>query len=557
MRLIEKSIVFFIGFCLVSSFLVGSERPSAEPDLRPIKTKEDIPQNIEYRLYRFLSLYRNEGVEPAREYARRHGFLDDVEEGFIRVVVETVPSPQGGSQFTEKTIRSVTEQVIRALSELNAQVEVAHDVRIQARVPVLMLDRVGTIPFVRYIRLPMRPVLNVVSEGVQVTHAPEWWNVAPYHGHSDVRVAVLDIGFKKYRQLKGTELPNNLVTRSFVRNGSITSYTDHGTACAEIIYDMNPSLRKMWLVNFSTDVEHSRAVDYLISQKVHIISNSIGWYNIGAGNGTGPINEDVKRATEAGIVWVVSAGNAAENHWEGRFRDPDYDRWHNFTTNSELLEFYSPYGYSCVHLNWNDWGSWNGVNYSGSNNDFDLYLVYWIPGFGWYLIDRSINPQTGSQWPVEVVCGLYSGWYGVAIYRYSASSSLKLELFVTNATQLEHIVRAGSITIPADSRHAIAVGATDWADDALHFYSSRGPTSDGRTKPDLTAPSGVSSWIYGTFYGTSASAPHVAGALSLLYEKTPFTLQNLRRILEGRAVDLGKQGFDNNYGHGRLNLTPP
>jgi subtilisin family serine protease len=56
------------------------------------------------------------------------------------------------------------------------------------------------------------------------------------------------------------------------------------------------------------------------------------------------------------------------------------------------------------------------------------------------------------------------------------------------------------------------------------------------------------------FLGTSASAPHVAGAFALLSGKTPYSLEQIYAILQNRAVDLGPAGKDNQFGYGRLNL---
>jgi hypothetical protein len=46
----------------------------------------------------------------------------------------------------------------------------------------------------------------------------------------------------------------------------------------------------------------------------------------------------------------------------------------------------------------------------------------------------------------------------------------------------------------------------------------------------------------------------MAGAIALLKEKTPYSLEQVIIILEGRAVDLGDPGKDNIYGAGSLKL---
>jgi len=80
----------------------------------------------------------------------------------------------------------------------------------------------------------------------------------------------------------------------------------------------------------------------------------------------------------------------------------------------------------------------------------------------------------------------------------------------------------------------MTVGATYWQNDKLEDFSSRGPTNDGRIKPDVTSPDGVSTWIYypGFFTGTSASTPHTAGAAALLLSLGPLcTADDLQNIL--------------------------
>ena len=211
-------------------------------------------------------------------------------------------------------------------------------------------------------------------------------------------------------------------------------------------------------------------------------------------------------------------------------------------------------------MNWDDWGTWNGTSYSGSNNDYNLDLYYCSGGLLELYWDSSSGIQNGNDWPTESV-GAYASapiYWGLLINKHSSTRNCKLEIFTSgNHSTYDYSVPAGSLSIPADSPYAVTVGATDCITDALHSYSSRGPTHDGRVKPDFTAPSGVTTQTYGyrDFYGTSASAPHMAGAFGLILGKTPFSASQIKTILEGRGLDLGSSGKDNLYGIGRLKLT--
>ncbi len=128
-------------------------------------------------------------------------------------------------------------------------------------------------------------------------------------------------------------------------------------------------------------------------------------------------------------------------------------------------------------------------------------------------------------------------------------------------------------TIPgpgSTSKNAIVVGSNDADDDDLSYYSSMGPTLDGRLKPDVAAPGcksyeGITTTYTNNNYtssgcGTSYSAPAVSGCVALLEEDYvdlfggepwPSTVKAL--LIQG-AEDQGNNGPDFQFGYGRVNI---
>jgi hypothetical protein len=109
-----------------------------------------------------------------------------------------------------------------------------------------------------------------------------------------------------------------------------------------------------------------------------------------------------------------------------------------------------------------------------------------------------------------------------------------------------------SITDPGNTEGVITVGATHRFMPhryGVSYFSSRGPTADGRRKPDLVAPGEkIESTIPGRksvlLDGTSMAAPHVSGAAALLMARHRELIgkpNRIKQILCDTATDLGRE----------------
>lgn len=115
----------------------------------------------------------------------------------------------------------------------------------------------------------------------------------------------------------------------------------------------------------------------------------------------------------------------------------------------------------------------------------------------------------------------------------------------------------GYVTAPADGDSVLAVGAVD-AGRQRAVFSSRGPTYDGRVKPDVMAQ-GVGTWLIrtggiSTGNGTSYSSPVMAGLVACLWQKNP-GISNIELIEALRASASLNPYPDTLYGYGIPNLA--
>lgn len=181
---------------------------------------------------------------------------------------------------------------------------------------------------------------------------------------------------------------------------------------------------------------------------------------------------------------------------------------------------------------------------------------YWVAGIEW--LERMgadlVNSSLG-----------YNDWYTyqnmdgkTAVTTIAAEKAIQKGVVVVNSMGNEGNNSWYHMIAPADGFNVISAGAVYSTGDLIGF-SSRGPTYDGRIKPDVVAMgSDVYSVQPGTINsyrgtsGTSLSSPLVAAVATLVLQAhpylTPFQVREALRETADRAKNPG-----NEYGWGLVN----
>ena len=423
---------------------------------------------------------------------------------------------------------------------------------------------------------------NVTSQGVRL-HGADAWHDAGYTG-AGVRVGVIDAGFGGLSALQGSELPANVTARCYTAIGVFSSdladcdagQSSHGVPVAESLLDIAPGV-DLYISNPRTWGDLKNAVDWMVSQDVDVINHSISWLWSGPPDGTSPYATSplisVDAAVSGGAVWAGSAGNEGLSTWFGAFENTDSDIWLNFSgggVNSELPDAteYNPVSLDAgeeltVALRWQ--GPWT---HAPTDIDIRLYDSTGATVVGGIAFQGGGPAHRSFEWfsyTPEV-----GGEYRLAVNLYQGDAPEWVQVMAFTSQELGVYTRGGSITSPAESPNAglLAVGAAHWWDvNTLARYSGRGPTPDGRVKPDITGAhcaatasdervtlaNGFSAW----FCGTSQASPHVAGLAALVKQGFPdYAPRQVAGYLKTQAQARGAKP-NNDWGYGFARLPAP
>ncbi len=517
------------------------------------------------------------------------------------------------------TVGGDYEIAAQELTALGMTIDQTNDDRslIQGRLPLGALTAAAAVASVAAIHPPERATIYagaVTSEGDAILDANDLRSVLGVTG-AGVRIGVLSDGLTGLATAQASgDLPPvvNSASCNVVATSPISPTAGaEGTALLEIIHDVAPGA-ELWFGHFGatsggTSLDFIDAVDCL-ALNTDIVIDDVGFLGNGAYDGTSPVSQnattELNRATNRIRGYYNAAGNHATSHYQEPYfkSGPDVDDgmgnvWgiHGFRATSSTSDngfglfclaggtpcqadevFLPPGGTLSVIMQWND-------PFTNSSNDYDLLLFDGFDG-SLSLASGAIQSGPGSS-PVEGFSIVnphgVSTSFGLVIGNFqNAAATRTFDMFVQcfpcsiypDGATHNYNTPASSVANNSDAGGGVfslgAINAVDAGHDTIEPYSSRGPTNDGRQKPDATAIDGVSVSGAGAFpspfFGTSAAAPHAAAISALLLSCRPSLKSGgsgdnpaadrsaLRSALVNSSVDLGTSGADFVFGAGRL-----
>ena len=409
-------------------------------------------------------------------------------------------------------------------------------------------------PRIAFAQLPLRPVLlngPKMSEGATLLRTQPVQCLAA--DGTGTTVAVLDSGFEGLDKSVLTGEVSKLVGTIPAGGGT------HGTMCAEVVADVAPGSAILPLR--ADSMADLQALAKEVGEQgnprhISVVSHSAIWLGQSFGRHQGKACEATDLVRSAGVAWVNASGNSGNGEfYRFPFVDLDGDGLHEFQPGQEKLLFQQAgWGKLQVTLDWDDYTE------RKVNLDFELYRQ---ESSGWVAVITSKMVAGKYVPPMEQlhIADPDGGTYAVQVRAKSAvPKGMKLRIVSmgagTGAFSVWH--KNGNVYDPASCDGVLTVGAlaaSVYTKGPLEGYSSYGPTVDGRKKPEVVAPTQVSTSV-GFFAGTSAACPHVAGAIAVWAAATGKAPEDVAHLMRTHALPMGEAVPDEAYGWGRITLPP-
>jgi len=398
------------------------------------------------------------------------------------------------------------------------------------------------------------------------------------------------------------DLPAGGVT---VLDDTFCPATDEGRGMLQIIHDVAPGADLAFhsasggIANFANGIVELATIggaDVIVDDVVYL---GEPFFQDGA------VAQAVDQVAAMGVSYFSSAGNDGRQGYQSAFRDSGVAGVfggirHDFDPGpgvDDLQTFTLGTGSSTFLLQWSDpFFSVSGA--PGADTDIDI-LVY-LPdgtfaGFGSAAFNVGGDPVEGftltnSGPPVQLA-------FGIELADGPAPILMRYIIFNNSATTIDEFpTNTGVLYGHANAAGAVAVGSSVWYNTPawnsfvtsafpndgsaagpapILFDTAGNPTFRFRFKPEVVGPDGVNTTFFGVdlpfsipgttepdgfpnFFGTSASAPHVAAVAAQILQTAPgLNPRLLETLLKLTAEDMDDPdttdfdtGFDFKTGYG-------
>lgn len=439
-----------------------------------------------------------------------------------------------------------------------------------AWVTVSDLESIARLDNVKSIQTVIPPVLNtgsVNTQGDLIHRTSNVRTIFNYNG-TGVNIGVVSDGVTNRSSSQSTgDLPpdgNGLTVLNNSPGG------DEGTAILEIVHDMVPG-SNLFFHGFGTNtVSFNNAITNLVNAGCKIIGDDIGWIDQPFFQ-DGTVASHIKSLINSNdIIYVSSAGNGAQNHYQGDFYPiPSQPTQHFFGEGDSTDGFYM-YAYLPRNTNIRIVLQWND-QFGSSGNDYDLYLRRINANNTYTTVAQSESFQTGTQNPYELINYTkpnnpnQSNNFAIVINKYSGSArTLEVFVYPTDSafSYSNNIKPQDAIYGHAALDEVVSVGAVNQSTPGvIEYFSSQGPstitfpTPVVRQTPKVVGTDFVSVTGAGgfptSFGGTSAAMPHIQGVLAQTWSKGIMLSANqIKQVMYDWSFDLGGLGYDNVFGYG-------
>ncbi len=451
---------------------------------------------------------------------------------------------------------------------------------------------------------PITSVGLVTSEGVNVIEADRVQASTPGYNGTGVKVGVLS---DSYNDLGGAatdvstgDLPAAGV--QLVGSGDLSSGgTDEGRAILQIVHDVAPGSPLAFATAFNTEGVFASNIQALANAGSKVIDDDVV-YDDEPFFQPGIIAQAVNNVvTNDGVSYFSSAGNFSTQAYDTASPSSYGSNPLNFVTDTIPGIYSTPESY----FNFAPSGApndkmtftlghnggivlsmqWDQPFYStsGVTTDLDIFVLNHSTGA---VVAYSADDNISDQTPLEVVGFQNTGSsasFDIVINKYAGPNPGEIKFVNYGSNEFgntnfgTYATNSSTITPHAAIANAMAVGAVPFYNQLTpESFSSYGPTtflfdaSGNRlatpqtvAKPNLMAPDGVSTTFFGSgdingypnFFGTSAAAPHAAGAAALILQAKPSdTPAQVYSALESTADPNVGSGNVNQVGSGLINV---